>query len=112
MERLKKIKMEITSKELKSKIESGEPIIVDFWASFCGPCKIYKPTFEKVAENSEVQMYTMSVDENGNQDYAVELGIRAVPTTKAFNNGGEVFSKPGMLSEMELKGLIKNIING
>jgi thioredoxin 1 len=102
--------MEITSKELKSKIESGEPIIVDFWASFCGPCKIYKPTFEKVAESSEVPMYIMDVEKN--QDYAVELGIRAVPTTKAFNNGGEVFSKPGMLSEMELKGLIKNIING
>jgi thioredoxin-like negative regulator of GroEL len=40
------------------------------------------------------------------------LGIRAVPTTKAFNNGGEIFSKPGMLSENELKSVIKNLING
>jgi len=102
--------MEITSEELKSKIDNGEQVIVDFWASFCGPCKMYKPTFEKVAESSEIQMYTMDVESN--QDLAMQLGVRAVPTTKAFNNGGEIFSKPGMLSENELKSVIKNLING
>lgn len=102
--------MEITSEELKQKIENGETVIVDFWAKFCGPCKLYKPTFEKVAESSNVQMYIMDVEEN--QDYAVQLGIRAVPTTKAFSNGGEVFSKPGMINENELKNIIKNIIHG
>ena len=55
-------------------------------------------------------MYIMDVEQNG--ELAVELGIRAVPTTKAFNNGGEVFSKPGMMSENELKTVIGNIING
>ena len=104
--------MEITSEELKSKIESGESVMVAFTASFCGPCKMYKPTFNKLAESVEIPMYTMSVDEFGNQDYAVQLGIRAVPTTKAFNNGGEVFSKPGMMSENELKSVINNVING
>ena len=44
--------MEITTEELKKKIEAGEKIIVDFWAKFCGPCKLYKPTFEKVSESS------------------------------------------------------------
>jgi len=104
--------MEITGKELKTKIENGEPIMVAFTASFCGPCRMYKPTFNKLSESSEVSMYTMSVDEFGNQDYAIQLGIRAVPTTKGFNNGGEVFSKPGMMSENELKSVIKNVING
>jgi len=55
-------------------------------------------------------MYTMNVEHNG--EYAVELGIRAVPTIKAFSNGGEVYSKSGILSESELKGVINNIING
>ena len=104
--------MEITSEELKSKIDNGEQVMVAFTASFCGPCRMYKPTFNKLSESSEVPMYTMSVDEFGNQDYAVQLGIRAVPTTKVFNNGGEIFSKPGMLSENELKSVIKNLING
>ena len=102
--------MEITSNELRMKIESGEPRIVDFWATFCGPCKIYKPTFDKVAESSSVQMYTMNVEDN--PEYAIQLGIRAVPTTKLFSNGVEMFSKPGMLSENELKSIINNVING
>ena len=110
MERLKNKKMEITSEELKLKIESGEQVIVDFWANWCMPCKMFKPTFDKVAESSEVPMYTMNVEHNG--EYAVELGIRAVPTIKAFSNGGEVYSKSGILSESELKGVINNIING
>ena len=102
--------MEITGQELKTKIEAGEQVIVDFFATFCGPCKIYKPTFEKVAESSSIQMYTMNVEEN--PEYAVQLGIRAVPTTKVFNNGGEVFTKSGMLSESELKSIINDVING
>jgi thioredoxin-like negative regulator of GroEL len=55
-------------------------------------------------------MYTMNVEEN--PEYAIELGIRAVPTTKLFSNGVEMFSKPGMLSENELKSIINNVING
>lgn len=104
--------MEITSEQLKSKIDSGEQVMVAFTASFCGPCRMYKPTFNKLSESSEVPMYTMSVDEFGNQDYALQLGIRAVPTTKAFNNGGEVFSKSGLMTEGELKTIVKNLING
>jgi len=102
--------MEITSEELKQKIENGETVIVDFWAKFCGPCKLYKPTFEKVSETSEIQMYTMDVEEN--QDYAVKLGIRAIPTTKAFSNGDEIFSQPGMINESDLKNIVKNLIYG
>ena len=104
--------MEITSKELKSKIDNGEQVMIAFTASFRGPCRMYKPTFNKLSESSEVPMYTMSVDEFGNQDYAIELGVRAVPTTKAFNNGGEVFTKSGIMTEGELNTIVKNLING
>jgi thioredoxin-like negative regulator of GroEL len=52
----------------------------------------------------------MDVEQDG--EYAVQLGIRAVPTTKLFSNGVEMFSKPGMLSENELKSIINNVING
>jgi len=102
--------MEITSEELKSKINNGEQVIVDFWASWCMPCKMFKPTFEKVAESSQIPMYTMNVEHNG--EYAIELGVRAVPTTKAFGNGGEIYSKSGLMTENELKSVIKNLING
>jgi thioredoxin 1 len=104
--------MEILSNELKSKIDNGDTVMVAFTATFCGPCRMYKPTFNKLSESSQIPMYIMSVDEHGNQDYAVQLGIRAVPTTKLFSNGVEMFSKPGMMSEIELKSVINNVING
>ncbi len=107
--------MEITSSELKSKIENGEKLIVDFWAKWCGPCKVMKPTFDKISESlitegKSVQMYTMDVEEN--RDMAVSLGIRAVPTVKAFSMGKEVFSQTGIQSDTQLKQLVENVING
>lgn len=98
--------MEINTKELKEKIDNGEQVMVAFTASWCQPCKMYKPIFQKLSENTDVPMYLMDVEQNSN--YVIELGVRAVPTTKMFNNGGEVYSKSGIISESELK----NIING
>ena len=107
--------MEITTEELKQKIENGEKLIVDFWGTWCGPCKVMKPAFEKVAEeyrreNSEVQLYTMDVDKN--KEFASSLGIRAIPTVKSFSGGKEVYSQPGMQMEGQIKQLETNIING
>jgi thioredoxin 1 len=107
--------MEITTEELKQKIKNGEKLIIDFWGVHCGPCKVMKPIFDKVSEemkskNSEVQLYTMDVANN--RDYAVELGIRAVPTIKSFSGGKEVYSQPGMQMETQIKQLVENLING
>lgn len=107
--------MEITTEELKQKIENGEKLIVDFWGTWCGPCKVMKPAFEKVAEeyrkeNSEVQLYTMDVDKN--KEFASSLGIRAIPTIKSFSGGKEVYSQPGMQMEGQIKQLVSNLING
>ena len=107
--------MEITTEELKQKIENGDKIIVDFWGVWCGPCKVMKPAFEKVAEeyrkeNSEVQLYTMDVDKN--KEFASSLGIRAIPTVKSFSGGKEVYSQPGMQMEGQIKQLVTNLING
>lgn len=104
--------MEITAKELQEKIDNGDKVIVDFSASWCGPCRMLKPIFEKVSsENTtEVQMYTMDVDSN--RDMAVSLGIRSVPTIKIFNNGEVVGTKVGIVKEEELKKITKELING
>ena len=104
--------MEITQTELKEKLNNGEKVIVDFWAPWCGPCRMVKPIFEKVAnENKEdFQMYTLNVDEN--RELALELGIRAVPTIKVFSSGNVVDTKMGVLQETQLKELVKNLING
>ena len=107
--------MEITTEELTKKIANGEKLIVDFHASWCGPCKMMKPTFEKLAEqyrnnNSPVQLYTMDVENN--RDIAVKYGVRAVPTIKVFDNGDVVDSKTGVQMEGQIKDLATNLING
>ena len=94
--------MEITSELLKEKIKNGEKLLIDFHAKWCGPCKMMKPTFEKISEEiknsgSDVQMYTMDVELN--QEFARELGIRSIPTIKGFSNGNEIISEAGLKQE-------------
>lgn len=101
--------MEISSTELQEKIKNGENLIVDFWAEWCGPCKMLKPIFERVANETNAQMYTMDVDKN--RDIAVSLGIRSVPTVKRFIGGKENLTRVGVLQENELKEIAKTLIN-
>jgi thioredoxin 1 len=107
--------MEITTKELKEKIENGDKLIIDFWGPWCRPCSIMKPTFDKVAEKmrnsgSEVQLYTMDVDKNS--DMVIELGLRGIPTIKTFKGGKEVTTNTGIMDEPQLINLIEQLSNG
>ena len=104
--------MEISSVELQEKINKGEKIILKLGATWCGPCKMLKPIFEKVAnENTtDVQMYTLDVDLN--REIAMSLGVRSVPTIKLFNAGEVIDTKVGMQSETQLNDMINTLING
>lgn len=104
--------MEITGLELQEKINNEEDFIVELWGTWCGPCRLMKPIFEKVSsENtSSVGMYTMDVDLN--REAALSLNVRSIPTTITFNKGKVVGNKVGVLSEGEIKGLVTELING
>jgi thioredoxin 1 len=107
--------MELTSEQFEQKMKSGEKMVVEFWAPWCGPCKMMKPTFEKVSqnlrnENFGVTLYTMNVDSN--RDTAMKYGIRSIPTTKAFSNGKESSTKVGVLGESQIKEFANSILNG
>ena len=104
--------MEISSVDLQEKINSGEKIIVEFWAEWCGPCRMMKPIFEKVStdNSSEVHMYTMNVDLN--REVSASLGIRSIPTVKVINSGEVTETKVGMLNENDLKNMLTELING
>lgn len=104
--------MEISSVDLQQKINNGEKIIVEFWADWCGPCKMMKPIFERVASTntSEVQMYTLNIDNN--REVAMALGIRSIPTIKMFNSGQIVQTQVGVLNESQINGLVTELING
>lgn len=104
--------MEITSQELREKIKNGDKIVVDFYATWCGPCKIMKPMFEKVAknlemENSDIKMYTFNIETD--RELAVELELRSVPTIKGFANGTEVFTEIGLKQTNVITDLVNRL---
>ena len=102
--------MEITAKELQEKINNGDKIIVEMWAPWCGPCRMMKPVFEKVASNNDtdVQMFTMNIDEK--REVAVKYGVRSIPTIKVFDGGEVKETKVGVLAEQSIKELVSNLL--
>ena len=98
--------MEINSIDLQQKLDNKESVIVEFWSDWCGPCKMMKPIFERVASDntSATQMYTMDIEQN--KDFAIQMGIRSIPTVKVFNNGELTDTKVGVLNESQIKSLI------
>lgn len=105
--------MEITSQQLREKIKNGDKFIVDFWGSFCGPCKVMKPWFEKVAkemnETDGTKLYLFNIEQD--KEFVVnELGIRSVPTIKGFSGGKEVYHSIGVLREEQIKSVASQIL--
>ena len=104
--------MEISSVDLQEKINSGKKVIVEFWAEWCGPCKMMKPLFEKVSSQntSNVEMCTMNVDLN--KEVGASLGIRSIPTIKVFQNSNIIDTRVGMMNEGQINGILTELING
>lgn len=77
---------------------SGIPLLVDFWASWCGPCRIMAPAFEQAATQLEPRMRLVKVSTEEAPRLAAELGIRSIPTLALFAGGREVARQAGAMS--------------
>ncbi|RPD64761.1 thioredoxin [Lentinus tigrinus ALCF2SS1-7] len=83
------VKVVSSLEEFKTIINGDKPAVFDFWATWCGPCKLISPIFEKLSEQTDaVDFYKVDVDEA--QDIAQEVGVRAMPTFMAFKQGNKV----------------------
>jgi len=91
-------------------VNSDIPVIVDYWAPWCGPCKMMEPNFEKSAKNFPVKTLFVKVNTENEQQLGARFGIRSIPTLMIFKEGKEVHRASGALSEEQLNSLVKQFI--
>ena len=78
------------------------PLVVDFWAEWCGPCKMMAPAYEQAAAKIEPRARLAKVDTEQNQVLAQRFGIRSIPTLTVFKRGQQVASQPGAMNLPQL----------
>ncbi|MCP9223460.1 thioredoxin [Erythrobacter sp. LQ02-29] len=88
-------------------LESDKPVLVDFWADWCGPCKMIAPALEEISEELGDQVTIAKVDIMANTDTASNFGVQAIPYLLLFKNGEPVANMRGAAPKNQLKGWIE-----
>ena len=103
--------LEITDSNFEETVlKSDKPVLVDFWAARCGPCRMVGPVIDELSEEYEGKAVVGKVDIDSNQQYAAQFGVRNIPTVLVFNNGELVDRKVGVSSKNDYAQALDNLI--
>jgi len=100
--------VDLTKSEFEPTVTAEGIVLVDFWASWCGPCRSFAPVFEAASEEHPAITFA-KVDTEAEQELAGGLGIQSIPTLMIFRDGIQMFSQPGALPKAALDDLIGQV---
>lgn len=100
--------VDLTDTAFEQTLESNDIVLLDFWASWCGPCKTFAPTYEAVSDDHPDVVFG-KVDTEMQEQLAAKFEIRSIPTVMAFREQILVYNQPGVLPEVALRDLIAQI---
>ena len=94
----------------KTVLQSEIPVVVDFWAPWCGPCKMVAPTLEKIAQEFSGQLLVAKVNTDQHSEWAMKYGVQGIPTMLLIHDGKIVNRQVGALPEPMLRDIIDQFL--
>lgn len=99
---------DLTAAQFNETVNDNDMVLVDFWASWCGPCRSFAPTFQASSEKHPDVVYA-KVNTEEEQELAAAAQIRSIPTLMAFKKGQLLFNQPGALPPAALEDLVQQL---
>ena len=91
-------------------LQSSIPVLVDFWATWCGPCQALAPTLDEIADDYQGKIKVVKIDIDQNPESAAQYNVRSIPTLLIFKNGNVEDSKIGLQSKSQLAAFIDSTL--
>ena len=95
----------------KTVLQSSLPVVVDFWAPWCGPCKMVAPSLDKIAKEQGGKLIVAKVNTDENSEWAMKYGVQGIPTMLFISGGKIIHRQVGALPEPTLRTLVSQFLN-